>query len=199
MDQVFHGKRHPSELKEQDVESFLTHLAVSRRVSSATQAIALNALVFLYGKYLNQPLGDLGEFRHSTRQRKLPVVLTQDEVKQLINALQGIHRLMAGLLYGSGLRRIELVRLRVKDVDFDQMLLRIWHGKGAKHRLVTLAPELISGLKSQIKRVSGYLIEDKECKGYCGVWMPDALARKYPNAPYSLNWQYLFPSSKLSF
>ena len=105
---------------------------------------------------------------------------------------------MASLLYGSGLRRIELVRLRVKDVDFDHLQLRIWNGKGNKHRLTTLAQELIPLLQNQTKKVRRLLIEDCLQEGYTGVWMPDALERKYRSAPKELGWQFLFPSSRLS-
>lgn len=194
----FHQMRHPTELSPSAVEEFLTHLAVDRTVAAATQSVALNALVFLYDKFLERPLGDLGAFRRSSRQAKLPVVLTPDEVRQLLSHLTGVHWLMASLIYGSGLRRIELVRLRVKDVDMDNLQLRIWNGKGAKHRLVTLAPELISALTRQIAQVRALLEEDLAVVGYAGVWMPDALARKYPSASTSLGWQYLFPSSKRS-
>lgn len=196
---VFHDKKHPSDLGAEEVEQFLTHLAVERHVSAATQAIALNALAYLYKKFLEQPFGDVGSFRKSTRQPKLPVVLTQSEMQQLLGELTGKHLLMASVLYGSGLRRIELVRLRVKDIDFDHLQIQVWNGKGAKHRLVTLAPELVNDLKLQIGRAQQYLAEDMGIEGYGGVWMPDALARKHPSAQKSLGWQYLFPSTRLSF
>lgn len=195
---VFHQKRHPSELGGSDVVRFLTYLAVERNVAAATQAIALNALVFLYDKVLEKPLGELGAFRRSSRQRKLPEVLTRDEVRALLATLHGPHRLMAALLYGSGLRRIELVRLRVRDVDLDHLQLRIWNGKGGKHRLTTLAPELVPVLHKQIERVAVLLADDRQQTGYAGVWMPDALARKYSAAPMEHGWQFLFPSSQLS-
>lgn len=194
----FHGKRHPKELRNEAVKQFLTHLAAERHVSPATQAVALNALVFLYQHILNQPLGEIGDFRRSSRQRKLPVVLTRDEVRTLLSNIKEPYLLMAELLYGSGLRRIEMIKLRVKDIDFDHQQIRIWYGKGAKHRLVTLAPELIPKLKQQIDKVERYLLEDTNNTEYCGVWMPDALARKYPSAAYELGWHYLFPSHKLS-
>ena len=149
---LFHGKRHPSELPVEAVERFLTYLAVERNVAASTQAIALNALAFLYEKYLQKPLGDIGDFRRSMRQPKLPVVLTHIEVRALLERLEGAHRLMVALLYGSGLRRIELLRLRVKDVDFDNLQIQVWGGKGGKHRLTTLAPELVPLLRTQIKR-----------------------------------------------
>jgi len=196
---LHHNKRHPSELDgPQAVEQFLTHLAVERHVAAATQAIALNALVFLYDKFLQKPLGELGAFRRSSRPPKLPVVLTQAEVKLLLAKLSGEHLLMASLLYGSGLRRIELLRLRVKDVDFDHLQIRVWFGKGAKHRLTTLAHELIPLLQTQIRRVGVLFEQDNRFADYGGVWMPDALERKYVSAPKSLGWQYLFPASRLS-
>ena len=196
---VFHERRHPKDLTAAEVEQFLSHLVVKRNVAAATQALVLNALAFLYNKFLNQPLGNIGAFRRSGRQPKLPTVLTQEEVRSLLNGLVDEHRLMASLLYGSGLRRIELVRLRVRDVDVDNLQLRIWNGKGAKHRLTTLAPELVSQLLLQIRRVGILLEQDRRDSRYAGVWMPDALARKYRSGPMSLNWQYLFPASKLSF
>lgn len=195
---LFHGKRHPSELPFEAIEQFLTYLAVERNVAAATQAIALNALAFLYEKYLQKPLGDIGEFRRSSREPKLPVVLTHAEVKALLDILAGEHLLMASLLYGSGLRRIELLRLRVKDVDFDNLQIQVWGGKGGKHRLTTLATELVPLLKTQIKRVEFLLEQDCRLADFAGVWMPDALARKYIGAVKELNWQYLFPASRVS-
>jgi integron integrase len=195
---VFNKKKHPKELDALAVESFLTYLAVSRHVSAATQAVALNALVFLYKNIINEPIGDIGQFRHARRQRKLPTVLTQDEVRQLMSQLSEIRLLMASLLYGSGLRRIELLRLRVKDVNLDHLQLQIWNGKGAKHRLTTLAPELVTSLKVQIQKVKELLLVDCLNESYSGVWLPFALSRKYPSAAKELAWHYLFPSTKLS-
>ena len=195
---VFSGTRHPSEFRPTQVEAFLTHLAVTRHVSSATQSIALNALAYLFNKYLQQPLSDVSRFQRASRQRNLPVVLTREEVASLLGRLDGVHKLMASILYGSGLRRIELVRLRVKDVDMDHLQLQIWRGKGSKHRLVTLAPELCQPLALQIRKVDLLLQQDLAQPGYAGAKMPDALDRKYPRGARSLAWQYLFPSSPLS-
>jgi len=195
----FHKLRHPSELGADAIEQFLTHLAVDRTVAASTQALALNALAFLYNTFLQQPIGNIGTFRRSSRQQKLPSVLTVDEVRRLLDALTGMSLLMASLLYGSGLRRIELVRLRVRDVDVNQLQLRIWNGKGAKHRFVTLAPELVPALQRQISQIKILLEQDQAGSDYAGVWMPDALARKYPSASTLLGWQYLFPATKLSY
>lgn len=195
----FHGLRHPKELEPEAVERFLTHLAVERTVAASTQALALNAIAFLYNTFLQQPIGDIGAFRRSTRQAKLPIVLTVDEVRRLLATMTGLPLLMASLMYGSGLRRIELVRLRVKDVDANQLQLRVWNGKGAKHRIVTLAPELVPALRSQIEQVRLLLEQDLRQKEYAGVWMPDAMTRKYPSASTSLGWQFVFPATKLSY
>lgn len=194
----FHGKRHPEAMAEPEIEAFLTYLAVERTVSKSTQSIALNSLVFLYTKFLDQKLGDLSAFQRTNKQAKLPIVLTQAEIKALFHALNPSYRLMAGLLYGSGLRRIELLRLRVNDIDMDFCQIRVWNGKGFKHRLTTLARELLPDVKRQIERVKLYWEEDLANPEFAGVWMPDALSRKYSSAPKELGWQYLFPSSRLS-
>ena len=196
---IYHKKQHPSELGSKEVRQFMTHLALNRGVSSATQAIALNALSYLYNKYLNRPLGEIGDFRRSRRQPKLPIILSASEIGRLFYHLKGSQRLMAGLLYGSGLRRIELIRLRVGDVDLNHMQLRIWNGKGFKHRITTLAPELIPHLKQQCERVKEYFELDIANPEYQGVWMPNALHRKYRSGSKQLNWHYLFPSNRLSY
>ncbi|HDZ09616.1 integron integrase [Pseudohongiella sp.] len=194
----FHKMRHPIEMGDTEVEQFLTFLAVDRKVATATQGLALNAIAFLYNKFLEKPMGNVRGYRPASRQRKLPVVLSRAEVSALLSQLEGTHLLLASLLYGSGLRRIELVRLRVKDVDFNQLQLRVWFGKGSKHRVTTLAPELVPALRRQIRRVAFTLETDLANQQYQGVSMPEALARKYPHAARALNWQYLFPSSALS-
>lgn len=195
----FHGLRHPKELEPEAVERFLTHLAVYRTVAASTQALALNSIAFLYNTFLQQPIGDISAFRRSARQPKLPIVLTADEVRRLLATMTGTPLLMASLMYGSGLRRIELVRLRVKDIDVNQLQLRVWDGKGGKHRIVTLARELVPALLRQIEQVKLALEQDLTENDYAGVLMPDAMARKYPGASKTLGWHYLFPASKLSF
>lgn len=195
---LFSGKRHPCHLYDEDIIRFLTFLAVERNVSAGTQSLALNAIVFLKTRFLGQTVGDLSGYSSARKPRKLPVVLTRKEVAALLSQLAGVQYLMAAMMYGSGLRRIELVRLRVKDVDFDYGQIRVINGKGGKHRLVTLAEELIPLLRQQVERVENYFTQDLMCEGYAGVWLPDALARKYPNAPFESGWHYLFPASRLS-
>jgi len=195
---LFNNKQHPSELGDMDIERFLTFLAVERNVSASTQKIALNAIVFLKTKFLKQKVGHLGAFAKSRRQRKLPVVLTKTEMTSLLAQTSGTAKLMMSLLYGSGLRRMELLRLRVKDVDFDFCQVQVWNGKGQKHRLTTMAEELKEPLRWQIERVKNILEDDKKNVDYSGVWLPDALARKYQKARFQLGWHYLFPASKTS-
>jgi integron integrase len=194
----FHKKRHPQEMGAVEIERFLSFLAVERRVSMATQKLALNALAFLYNRFLNQPLGDVSGFRRSKISPKLPVVLTRAETSAFLAQLQGVPLMIASLLYGSGLRRLEVARLRVKDIDFDHLQIQVWNGKGYRHRLTTLAPELLQVLQFQIERVRLYLREDSQNEQFAGVYLPSAMARKNPGARFALGWQYLFPSAKLS-
>lgn len=194
----FNQKQHPSGLGSADVGRFLTHLAVNRTVSASTQSLALNALAFLYNKFLEAPLDDMSAYRRAKKQAKLPTVLTQGEMVLLLKNLPQQYKLLIGMLYGSGLRRMELVRLRVNDIDTDMKQIRVWNGKGFKHRFTTLAVELIPTIERQKKRVQLLLDEDLLNTHYAGVWMPDALARKYKGANKTLGWQYLFPSVRLS-
>lgn len=195
---VFCDKQHPSKLNMTDVERYLTHLAVNRGVSANTQVLGLNSLMFLYNKFLEQPLGDVSAFKRSRKQAKLPVVLTQDEVKLLFEYIPFKYQLLFGLLYGSGLRRMEAVRLRTGDIDIDLKQIRVWNGKGFKHRFTTLAIELLPLIAAQIQQIEYFLRKDQKNKMFKGVWMPDALELKYSQANKSLAWQYLFPSSRLS-
>ena len=195
----FHKKRHPQELGAGEVMAFLTFLANDRHVSVATQKVALNSLAYLYNKYLCKPLGELGFFNKATRQRKLPVVLTRTEVAMLLGRLTGSPWLLASMIYASGWRRIEAVSLRVNNIDFDHGMIRVWSGKGNKHRVVTVAPELFPYLRKQIDKVALLLKEDLANTEYSGVWLPNALARKYPSASGSIGWHYLFPSTCLSY
>ena len=194
----FHNKRHPREMGKTEVIAFLTYLAVERNVAASTQTLALNSLAFLYNKFLESPLTDMGDFKRARTQKKIPTVLTPSEISQLLNEIPPQYKLLIGLLYGSGLRLMELVRLRVNDIDTTMKQIRIWNGKGFKHRFTTLALELIPAIENQRKRVDMTLAEDLQSLHYAGVWMPNALERKYKNANKSLDWQYLFPSVRLS-
>jgi len=194
----FHDKRHPSSMGDNEVVAFLDDLVLNRKMSPRTQAAALNALVFLYKHIVKSELSLNLEFARSNRQPKLPVVMTVEEVKQIMSLLQKRYYLIAGLMYGSGLRVMEAVQLRVKDIDFDYKCIQVWNGKGNKHRITTLATELIPLLRNQITQVDEYLKLDLQNEQYAGVWMPNTLSRKYPSANKTLAWQYLFPSYKLS-
>ena len=194
----FHKYQHPKKMGDQDVRVYLTHLAVKRNLSASTQASALNALVFLYSKYLEQPLSDEIGFVNSGRKPKLPTVLTISEVQQLLANIPERQSLPVSMLYGSGLRLMECVRLRVKDIDFDYRCVKIWNGKGGKHRVVTLSDTLVAPLQTQTEKVKHLLERDKANPEYAGVWMPQQLAKKYQGANKSLEWQYLFPASKTS-
>ena len=194
----FHKYQHPKKMGDQDVRVYLTHLAVKRNLSASTQASALNALVFLYSKYLEQPLSDEIGFVNSGRKPKLPTVLTISEVQQLLANIPERQSLPVSMLYGSGLRLMECVRLRVKDIDFDFRCVKIWNGKGGKHRVVTLSDTLVAPLQTQTEKVKHLLERDRANPEYAGVWMPQQLAKKYQGANKSLEWQYLFPASKTS-
>jgi integron integrase len=192
---LFHGKRHPTDLGATEVVAFLTHLAVQRRVAAATQNQALNALVFLYRHVLDTPLGNLEGVVRAKKPRRLPVVFTREEVRRVLRHLQGRHRLVAGLLYGSGLRLLEALRLRVRDVDFGACHLVVRDGKGGKDRVAILPERLIPALRRQLS-ASRVLHSQDLAEGSGAVWLPDALARKYPNAPRDWRWQYVFPAER---
>ncbi len=194
---LFHNKRHPEELGETEVGEFLTHLAVKRQVSPSTQDQALNALVFLYRYMLNRPLGEILDAVRAKRPQRLPVVLARDEVRELFRHLDGPHWLPGCLLYGSGLRLMECLRLRVKDLDFEHLAITVRSGKGGKDRIVTLPEPCIEPLKCQLQTVRNLHEKDLQ-DGFGAVWLPYALARKYPEAPKSWGWQYVFPASRRS-
>jgi integron integrase len=194
----FNQMHHPKIMGDVEVEAFLSHLVTSRKVSVSTQTVALNALVFLYKDYFDSPLSLDMTFVRSNKQAKLPVVLTPNEIARFFAQLAPLHHLQISLLYGSGLRLMECMRLRVKDIDFDYKNIRIFNGKGGKHRIVTLSEKLIPALVSQISMVKAQLEKDKLNEEYAGVYLPNALQEKYKNAAYDLNWHYLFPSTRLS-
>ncbi|EWH08543.1 integrase [Catenovulum agarivorans DS-2] len=194
----FHNKRHPASMGDTEVEQYLEHLALSANVAPRTQATALNSLSFLYKHIVKKELSLNLNFARSKKQSKLPIVMTPEEVRLLMAHLNKRYYLISGLMYGSGLRVMEAVQLRVQDIDFDYKSIRVWNGKGNKNRIVTLASELIPLLRNQILQVDEYLQLDLKNEQFAGVWMPHALAKKYPSANKSLAWQYLFPSHQLS-
>ncbi|MCC7412605.1 MAG: integron integrase [Gammaproteobacteria bacterium] len=194
---LFHGKRHPLDMGEEQVAAFLTHLAVAGEVAASTQNQALNALVFLYRIVLDRPLGEMTHVVRARKPQRLPVVLTLEEVAGMLRHIDGVHWLIACLQYGSGLRLLESVRLRVKDLDFDHRALLVRDGKGAKDRVVTLPDELIVPLHRHLENRKT-LFEKDLAMGCGSVYLPYALARKYPNAACAWGWQYVFVSSKYS-
>lgn len=186
-------KRHPSEMGAREVEAFLTHLAVEGKVAAATQNQAKSALLFLYREVLEQDLPWLANVERAKAPRRLPVVLTEKEVASVLSRLTGTHWLVAGLLYGSGLRIMEALRLRVKDIEFSRGEILVREGKGFKDRVTMLPAVLVDPLKAHLKRVRDLHERDVE-EGYGEVYLPYALARKYPNAGHEWGWQYAFPS-----
>src|SRR5438270_6872807 len=193
----FHRMRHPSEMAEAEVGAFLTHLARDGKVAAATQNQALSALLFLYKEVLKQEIGWLEGVQRAKKPMRLPVVLTPEEVHKLFAQLRGTTRLMAGLLYGSGLRLMECVRLRVKDVDFGYVRMTVRDGKGGKDRVTMLPVNLAEPLERHLRKVKAQHEEDLEA-GYGSVYLPYALERKYPNASLEWVWQFVFPSSRIS-
>lgn len=194
---VYHSKRHPRELGESHVEAFLTHLAVDRKVAPATQSQALNAILFLYRDVLGMKLDWIGDVVRAKPKERMPTVLSRGEVERVLAHLDGQHGLMARLLYGAGLRLMECVRLRIKDVDLEYKTLTVRDGKGGKDRVTVLPDSLAGTLQAQVERVRVVHASDLE-QGYGAVYLPYALARKYPNADKEMAWQYLFPAAKLS-
>jgi integron integrase len=194
---LFHRKRHPREMAGREATEFLTHLAREGHVAASTQNQALSALLFLYKEGLQQEIGWLDGVERVQRPARLPVVLTRDEVHKVFAHLHGTPRLMAGLLYGSGLRLMECVRLRVKDVDFGYARIMVRDGKGAKDRVTMLAVNLAAPLQRHLEEMRAQHEQDL-AEGLGEVFLPDALARKYPSVAREWTWQYVFPSSRLS-
>lgn len=190
---LFHGKRHPATMGKSELEAFLTYLAVDRRVSASTQNQAMAAILFLYTHVLDQDMEWLTGVVRARRSRKIPVVLSTNEVRDVLVQLNEPIRLAVGLMYGSGLRLTEALRLRVKDVDFARGQIIVRRGKGGKDRCVPLPGRLTIGLEQQIERALDIHRADL-ADGLGDVWMPDALARKFPRAGRSPEWQYVFPA-----
>lgn len=194
---LFHDKRHPDDMGEKEISLFLTDLAVTRNVSASTQNQGLSALLFLYKYVLNRKLDWLDDVVRAKRPKRLPVVLTQAEVGAILDNITGVNGLIAKLLYGTGMRKMECLRLRVADIDFDYKQIHVRSGKGNKDRITLLPDCLYSPLRSQLKRVESLHKRDIE-EGYGEVELPFALERKYPNAGSEWKWQYVFPATRRS-
>jgi integron integrase len=191
------GWRHPRELGAAEVQAFLNDLAMNQKVAVSTQNQALNGLVFLYREVLHMELGDIGKIERPRRPARLPVVLTRAEAHRLLAGMTGTHQLMASLLYGTGMRLMECVRLRVKDVDFAANQILVRDGKGFKDRVTMLPDSLKAKLQTHLKRVK--LLHEKDlAAGQGKVYLPFALGKKYPNAEREWAWQYVFPAAGLS-
>ena len=193
----FHGLRHPLELGGTEVEGFLAWLATERQVSAATHKQALSALLFLYQRVLGQQLPWMDEIVRPRSDTRLPVVLAHDEVARVLAALDVEHRLFGQLLYGTGLRLLEGLRLRVKDIDFARRAIIVREGKGSKDRVVMLPASLEQPLRRQLVQAHALWAADRVA-GVAGVQLPHALGRKYPRAPLSWAWFWLFPQASLS-
>lgn len=180
-----------------EITQFLTHLARIGNVSAVTQNQTLSALLFLYQQVLKQEVGWIDQLERAKRPKRIPVVLTRDEVRKIFAHMHGMPRLMAGLLYGSGLRLMECVRLRVKDVDFGYARITVRDGKGAKDRVTMLPVNVAAPLERHLAKVKAQHEQDLE-DGFGEVYLPDALARKYKSAAQSWAWQFVFPSSRVS-
>ncbi len=192
----FNKMQHPETMGKREVEAFLSFLSLSKNASKSTQRTALNALVFLYHKFLNKPLDKLN-FTFSRREQRLPEVFSQQEIEAVFTQLNEPYKLMAEMMYGSGFRVNELLRLRVKDIDFQMNQIIIRSGKGNKDRATLLPTSVVSRLRSQIELV--HQIHRVDLNNEQGdVYLPNALEKKFPNAAKSLGWQYLFPASKVA-
>jgi integron integrase len=194
---LFHDKRHPKDMGAPEIEAFLTYLAVELKVAASTQNQALCALLFLYRHVIRQEVGLSIDAVRAKKSRYLPTVLTHAEAIAVLEQLSGTHQLVAKILYGSGLRLMEALRLRVKDIDFAQQQIVVRDGKGGNSRVTPLPTSLIVKLKDHLQQVQRTHHQDLE-QGYGSVYLPYALERKYPNAERQWIWQYVFPSERIS-
>jgi len=190
---LFHKKRHPRDMGEQEITAFLTDLAVNKNVAASTQNQALSAILFLYKEVLHQELAWLDGVIRAKRGTRVPEVLSPEQVRQLLRQLDGVHQLVARLLYGTGMRIMEAVRLRVQDVDFHYRQITVRNGKGNKDRVTVLPDSLIQPLKSHLVRAQQLHKKDL-AEGFGRVYLPHALSEKYPNAGREWPWQYVFPA-----
>jgi integron integrase len=194
---LFHGKRHPSAMGADEVEQFLTALAVRDRVSASTQNQAKSALLFLYREVLGSELPWLANIESARSSQRVPTVLSREEAGRVIARLSGVHRLIGSLLYGTGMRIMEAMRLRVKDVDFPRREIVVRDGKGRKDRMTMLPARIVRPLSEQMEYARELHRVDLE-EGFGAVALPAALARKYPNAAVEWGWQYVFPAAARS-
>ena len=193
---LFHGKRHPDQLGAPEVTGYLSHLASVGKVSASTQNQAFAALLFLYRDVLGRELAGLDETPRAKRPVRVPLVLAREEVRAVFRRMHGVPRLMALLVYGAGLRLLECCRLRVKDVDFERREITIHDGKGRKDRVTVFPDRLVEPMRAQLERARHQFLHDLEGEaGY--VALPDALARKFPNAPREWAWQWVFPARRI--
>ena len=195
---AFHGNKHPREMGAEEVQNFLTNLAVERKVSASSQNQALSAILFLYKKVLDIDLPWMVDVVRAKRSRRVPIVLSRSEVQKVLACMSGKTWLMASLCYGSGLRLIECLRLRIKDIDFDYLQVTVRDGKGSKDRVTVLPEQLVPAIKRQMEDVRQVMEQDIEL-GKNGVSLPEAIDRKFKKASQSWPWQYLFPSIKYAF
>ncbi len=193
----FHDKRHPNDMSEDEIRAFISDLASKKQVSASTQTVALSALLFLYRDVLKKDLPFIEGIERAKRPERRPVVFTQAEVKEVLSRLDGVTHLIAALLYGSGLRLMDALRLRVKDIDFDRNELVIREGKGEKDRVTMLPAAIAPQLQEHLKRIAVQHQDDLR-HGHGEVYLPYALDRKYPNAATEWKWQYVFPAASIS-
>lgn len=194
---LFHGKKHPKDMGEKDISQYISYLATKKRVAASTQNQALNAIVFLYKQVLRRELGDFGPMERAKRPERLPTVLSKDEVSRVLAHIPDKYRLMAKLIYGCGMRLMECVRLRIKDVDFERNQIIVRSGKGQKDRVVMLPEKVKPLLADHLEKVK--IVHEQDLKkGHGGVYLPFELSRKYRNAEKEWIWQYLFPSNRFS-
>ncbi|KPA19179.1 recombinase XerD [Candidatus Magnetomorum sp. HK-1] len=192
----FNYKIHPKDMGKNEIEKFLSYLATEKKISAATQQQAISAIQFLFKEVIQNPICNI-QYIKAKKRNSIPVVMSVDEVKSLLSQLTGHNLLLAKFLYGSGLRLREAIRLRVKDLDFDNEQILIYDGKGKKNRITVFPTSLQKDMAFQIQKVKQIHANDIE-DGCGSVWLPDALERKYPNASVDIQWQFLFPSEKTS-
>ncbi|MGA8266085.1 MAG: integron integrase, partial [Ignavibacteriaceae bacterium] len=194
----FHGKKHPAEMGQKEIKEFLNHLAVKGNVASSTQNQALHGILFLYKNILNKDIGWIENIKKVSRVKHLPVVLNKEEIRRIFENLDGIVLLVSKLLYGSGMRLGECIKIRVQDLDLELRTITIRDGKGEKDRITILPDKLTEAIERQIEKVKNLHRLDLR-KGNVEAPMPYALSKKYPNAGKEIGWQYLFPAKSLGY